>query len=82
MAKESRDKLYLELNSMETMGVSIWLDGRKYEPRLLDEMVTVNEDCGYNRNYITDGRGELTAIRYERRIFHETLAYKVTKKDP
>ena len=71
MSKKSKDIIYLELKSMKEMGVSIKLEGREYEAERLAEQLTINENCSYKQNYVTDSCGELISINYKKRYWEE-----------
>ncbi|MBU9725468.1 hypothetical protein [Diplocloster modestus] len=63
----NRIGLLLELEGYENGGISVWLDGTVSSPCEIAKACTVEEDCNsYMRDYVTDEKGELKEIRFDR----------------
>ena len=69
---ESRDYpdrigLLLELEGYENGGITVWLDGTVSSPCEIAYACRMEEDSNsYMRDYITDEKGELKEIRFDR----------------
>ena len=59
--------LLLELEGYENGGVTVWLEGTVSTPYEIAKACAVEEESNsYMRDYITDERGELKEIRFDR----------------
>lgn len=62
----SKIKLFKELISMERKGVSLWLDDRPTSPADIVNSNVLQEDTVYMRDYITDDKGVLVELHFDR----------------
>ncbi len=66
MKKENvQNSLYIELQSIENRGITIWLEGCKSSSREVAEEMMLNEECTYMRDYIFDEE-ELKELHFDR----------------
>lgn len=60
-----KERLFLELQSMEDRGITIWLEGALSSPQDVTDAMSVNEESAYMRDYVfTEGR--LTQLRFDK----------------
>ncbi len=63
---ENRGQLYVELQSMTSQGILLFLDGRLSSPEYVTHMLC-EEDGSYMRDYIYDeGKGVLRELHFDR----------------
>lgn len=65
MDKESMQKLYLELASLENRGITIWLEGYPSNSQSVASQLSVREGSAYMRDYIFD-EGVLKEIHFDK----------------
>lgn len=63
--KNERQKLYIELQSIEKRGITIWLEGEMSSSKTVAEALTVNEETAYMRDYIFD-EGVLKELHFDK----------------
>lgn len=64
-SSNEKERLFLELQSMEDRGITIWLEGSRSSPRDVAEAMSVNEESAYMRDYVF-AEGRLTQLRFDR----------------
>ena len=58
--------LLLELESLQGIGITIWLDGQKTSPIDASNAVLVNEEDNYMRDYVLDDGGRVRELRFDK----------------
>lgn len=58
--------LLLELESLQGIGITIWLDGQRTSPLVASNAVMVNEEDSYMRDYVMDEGGKVMEIRFDK----------------
>ena len=58
--------LLLELESLQGIGLTIWLDGQKTPPIDASNAVLVNEEDNYMRDYVLDDGGRVRELRFDK----------------
>lgn len=66
MNKEELEELVLELEEYRHKGATIWLSGHISTPWHVAEAIQVNEEGCYMRDYITDGKGNLKELHFDK----------------
>ncbi len=61
----TRQNLYIELQSIEKRGITIWLEGEKSSSGAVANVLAVEEEASYMRDYIFD-EGVLTEIHFDK----------------
>lgn len=65
MNEEHKNRLYLELTSLENRGITIWLDGYPSDSENVTSQLCINEDDAYMRDYIFD-EGVLKEVHFDK----------------
>lgn len=60
------DVLLLELESLQGVGISIWLDGKELKTIDPSDAVMVSEEDNYMRDYVLDDGGRVTELRFDK----------------
>lgn len=60
-----RENLFMELQSIENRGITIFFEGDPCDPKTAADRMTVNEDEIYMRDYVFD-RGVLKELRFDK----------------
>lgn len=63
---DSAQKIEVRLENIVQSGVSLYLDGKEASPKEIAELYTVRENMTYMPDYVTDEKGVLTEVRYDR----------------
>lgn len=63
--QKQRKSLYIELQSIESRGITLFLEGEESSPDGVIEALEVNEECSYMRDYIFD-EGVLKEIHFDK----------------
>lgn len=65
MNTEHMQTLFLELQSYENQGITIWLEGLISTPMHVTSQISLNEENLYMRDYIFD-EGVLKEVRFDK----------------
>ncbi len=65
MNTEHMQTLFLELQSYENQGITIWLEGFISTPMHVTSQISLNEENLYMRDYIFD-EGVLKEVRFDK----------------
>lgn len=60
-----KKKLFIELQSMQGQGIMLYLDGQCTNARTVAEVITVQEDISYMRDYVYD-EGVLKELHFDK----------------
>lgn len=58
--------LLLELESLQGIGITIWLEGFETSPIVASNAIMVNEENSYMRDYVMNERGKVTELRFDK----------------
>lgn len=58
--------LLLELESLQGIGITIWLEGSETTPFVASNAIMVNEENNYMRDYVMNERGKVTELRFDK----------------
>lgn len=58
--------LFLELETLQGFGATIWLDGKLTSPLEASNAVFVNEEDNYMRDYVLDEGGVVRELRFDK----------------
>jgi hypothetical protein len=58
--------LFLELETLQGFGATIWLDGKLTSPLEASNAVLVNEEDNYMRDYVLDEGGVVRELRFDK----------------
>lgn len=58
-------QLYLELESLENQGITIWLEGQPQSPEYVANHLHINDENSYMRDYIFD-EGRLKELHFNK----------------
>lgn len=61
-----KQKLLIELEHIQNRGITIFLDGIPSSPITVTDVLYVNENLNFMRDYVTDERGVWTELRFDR----------------
>lgn len=61
-----KQKLLIELEHIQNRGITIFLDGIPSSPITVTDVLYVNENSNFMRDYVTDERGVWTELRFDR----------------
>ncbi len=61
----NKKELYLELEHMQGQGITIFLEGEKSSPKTVSDLLCVQEDFSYMRDYIYE-KGVLTELHFDK----------------
>ncbi|MEG0806300.1 MAG: hypothetical protein RR364_02240 [Lachnospiraceae bacterium] len=56
----------MELESLEGLGISIWIEGLVRDAAAVTNQLLVNEVSNYMRDYVLDDGGKLRELRFDR----------------
>lgn len=60
-----KQKLLIELENIQNLGVMIFLDGMESNPSTVTNMLCVNEERSFMRDYVTDEKGVWRELRFD-----------------
>lgn len=55
-----------ELDNVEASGTSLYLDGKRANADFIASICVFNEDSDYMRDYVTDKKGNLSRLHFDR----------------
>lgn len=58
-------ELYLELVNIQGQGITIFLEGERSSPKDVSDLLCVQEDCSYMRDYVYE-KGVLTELHFDK----------------
>ena len=58
-------QLYLELESLENQGITIWLEGMQSSPEYVANQLNIHDENLYMRDYVFD-EGRLTELHFNK----------------
>lgn len=58
--------LLLELESLQGIGITIWLEGTETSALVASNAMMVNEDNNYMRDYVMNDCGQVTQLRFDK----------------
>jgi len=58
--------LLLELESLQGIGITIWVEGAETSALVASNAMMVNEDNNYMRDYVMNDRGQVTQLRFDK----------------
>jgi len=61
-----KQRLLIELEDIQNRGVTIFLDGIPSSPLTVTDVLYVNDNHNFMRDYVTDERGVWTELRFDR----------------
>lgn len=61
-----KQKLLIELEHIQNRGITIFLDGIPSSPIAVTDVLCVNENLNFMRDYVTDEKGVWTELRFDR----------------
>lgn len=61
-----KQELLIELEHIQNRGITIFLDGIPSSPITVTDVLYVNENSNFMRDYVTDERGVWTELRFDR----------------
>lgn len=64
-SKKQNENLFMELQSIENRGITIFFEGNPCDSITVANIMTVNEDESYMRDYIFD-EGILKELRFDK----------------
>ncbi|MBQ8591311.1 MAG: hypothetical protein IJ485_00970 [Lachnospiraceae bacterium] len=62
----STQMIKTRLENIVHSGVNLYLDGRRVSPQEIADIYAVREDVAYMPDYVTDDRGVLKEVRYDK----------------
>lgn len=65
-----KQRLLIELENIQNRGITIFLDGIPSSPLDVTDILCVNENYDFMRDYVTDEKGVWTELRFDR-IHHK-----------
>lgn len=60
-----KKQLYVELENMQGQGIMIFLEGKKSTPETVSEILCVQEESSYMRDYVYD-EGVLKELHFDK----------------
>lgn len=60
-----KNQLFIELKGIQGRGITIFLEGRKSTPEIVTDLLCVQEDSSYMRDYVYD-EGVLTELHFDK----------------
>lgn len=60
-----KNQLFIELKGIQGRGITIFLEGRKSTPEIVTDLLCVQEDSSYMRDYVYD-KGVLTELHFDK----------------
>lgn len=64
--KESSHELLKELEEYDSEGLLLWLDGHLSNPKQITQAHLIQEENTYMRDYISDDKGEITGVGFDK----------------
>ena len=61
-----KQRLLIELENIQNRGITIFLDGIPSNPLAVTDVLCVNENHEFMRDYVTDEKGVWTELRFDR----------------
>jgi hypothetical protein len=61
-----KQSLLIELENIQSQGVTIWLEGIPSTPLSVMDTLAVNESQVYMRDYVTNESGVLTDLKFDK----------------
>lgn len=61
-----KQKLLIELENIQNRGIVIFLDGIPSNPQAVTNVLCVNEESSFMRDYVTDEKGVWRELRFDR----------------
>lgn len=61
----NKDQLFLELQNIQEQGISIYLEGEKTTPKNVTDLLCVQEETSYMRDYVYD-KGVLKELHFDK----------------
>lgn len=61
-----KQRLLIELENIQNRGITIFLDGIPSSPLAVTDVLCVNENHEFMRDYVTDEKGVWTELRFDR----------------
>lgn len=61
-----KQKLLIELENIQNRGITIFLDGIPSSPLTVTDVLCVNDNWNFMRDYVTDEKGVWTELRFDR----------------
>lgn len=58
--------LFIELKGIQGRGITIFLEGEKSTPETVTELLCIQEDSSYMRDYIYDKKGVLKELHFDK----------------
>ena len=62
----NRKELFTELKGIQGRGITIFLEGEKSTPETVTELLCIQEDSSYMRDYIYDKEGVLKELHFDK----------------
>lgn len=59
-------QLLVELESLEHMGITIWIDGVAGDAKKVAEELSLREESNYMRDYVLNDEGDLQELRFDK----------------
>lgn len=60
-----RKQLFIELENIQGRGITIFLEGKETTPETVSDILCVQEETSYMRDYVYD-KGVLTELRFDK----------------
>ena len=64
--KQEKQQLLIELESIQNQGIAIYLEGIPSSPLTVTDVLYVNEESNFMRDYVTNEKGEWTELRFDK----------------
>lgn len=61
----NKKELFIELKGIQGRGITIFLEGEKSTPETVTELLCIQEDSSYMRDYVYD-KGVLKELRFDK----------------
>lgn len=65
MRRDEQDQLFLELENIQEQGIAIYLEGEKSTPENVTDILCVQEEISYMRDYVYD-EGVLKELHFDK----------------
>lgn len=62
---QERQRLLIELENIQNLGVTIFLDGVASSPQNVTNVLCVNEERSFMRDYVKDEKGVWRELRFD-----------------
>ena len=60
-----KEQLFIELENIQDRGIMIYIEGVKSTPKTVSDLVCVQEESSYMRDYVYD-KGVLTELHFDK----------------